>query len=64
MKEEITKIFEIKDIVWFIIGLVLPYLLKRTGNWIRMCRIRQKIRKADMTFMDSGIVSLMHGDPS
>lgn len=63
MGEKFKEIFEIKDIVWFVIGLALPYLWNLVKGKIQSFQMKRKIKKGDMEFADSSIISLAHGDP-
>lgn len=63
MKEQIKEIFELKDIVWFLIGMAVPFLWNLIKSIFQTMRMRRKIKKGDMEFADKSIVSLAHGDP-
>lgn len=63
MKEWLKKIFEIKDIVWFLIGLLVPCLWNLIKEKIKTIKMKKKIKKCDMEFADNSIISLAHGDP-
>ena len=63
MEERIKEIFEVKDIVWFVIGLAVPYLWNLVKGKIQSFKMKQRIKKGDMEFADNSIVSLAHGDP-
>ena len=63
MGEKFKEIFEIKDIVWFVIGLALPYLWNLMKGKIQSFQMKRKIKKGDIEFADSSIISLAHGDP-
>ncbi len=63
MLEWIKKIFEIKDIVWFVIGLAVPPLFSFIKKKIKTASMRRNIKKNAIKFEDSGIVSMAHGDP-
>lgn len=63
MKEMLNDIFEVKDIVWFAMGVAVPYILNKGKNFIDWVRMHRRLRKEDIHFDNEGIVSLMHGDP-
>lgn len=63
MKKLINEIFDVKDIVWFVLGLIIPVIYNFVKVKFLRWSIRRKIKKEEISFNDNGIVSLGHGDP-
>lgn len=56
-------IFDIKDIIWFLLGIMIPVVYMKIRDKSRCRAIRRKLKKEEIKFQDNGIVSLGHGDP-
>lgn len=56
-------IFDIKDIIWFLLGIMIPIVYMKLRDKSRRRAIRKRIRREEIKFEDNGIVSLGHGDP-
>ena len=63
MEEKIKEIFELKDIVWFVMGFAVPYIFNLIKGKVQSFRMKRKIKKTAIEFTDNGIVSLAHGEP-
>lgn len=58
-----VKIFEVKDIVWFILGMLVPEVIKWIAKKIKRVKYRISIKRTTVEFNNKGVCSLEHGDP-
>lgn len=60
-----SDIFELKDIVWFIIGLVIPGVIDKTRNYVGKRVLNKKIKMENNSYIGSGanVLPLSHGTP-
>ncbi len=59
------KIFELKDIVWFLLGWLIPVIVKVIANLIKEARLSRNIKRENDKYISSGdnVFPLSHGTP-
>jgi len=58
-----NNIFSVKELFWYILGIITPYIFKKLKTFSRLIQVRYKIKKNDLSIDELGITSIGHGDP-
>ena len=59
------EIFELKDIIWFLLGWLIPEAVKKIADLVKEARLRKNIKKENEKYISNGgnVLPLSHGTP-